>query len=217
MKLLTIILIIILFISIIFGSKTYREGARTQRNSPKGEYGSVIVIQKQIQILDEVKYKVKRIPSYEIDPKTRSDINTNLDMVRNGIQSWLTNRINYLNLNNKTPFPPSENESIDGLRKLWNDNGIGYKILIDGITERLNLAEDTQGDIARLLRIFVNNMNIELNISLADTKIEKTDDDAELLGDMISNNAGYSENISDIFTAFDTTEKTELTYEERYS
>ena len=160
MKLYLLILISILLFSII---QTYREGLLSE---PTKEYGGVLAIQQQITALDDILNKIKRIPVYETDVNKRNVMIQNITLVRDGMQIWLTNRISYMNINNNTPFPPSENQSMDGLRDRWNDNGIGYKTLIDATMERLDISKDIQRDIADSLNRFVDNMHSELNISV---------------------------------------------------
>ncbi len=143
--------------------QSYREGILSD---PGKEYGGVLVIQQQITALDEIHNKIKRIPAYETDVKKRNTMIQNITLVRDGIQRWLTNRISYLNVNNKTSYPPSEDQSMDGLRKRWNDNGIGYKTLIDSTLEQLDMSEDIQRDIANNINRFVENIHRELNISV---------------------------------------------------
>ena len=193
MKLYTVLLLLIIILSLVFGAKSTREGfefiwdriARQKRERAaerarieaiyrakrlKMEYGGIISIQKQLELLRDVKKRVKQLPKYQIEPKKRKEINDNLDIVINDLQNWLINRIEYLKINNTTPTAPQDNASVDGLRKMWLDNGLGLKVLVDGITDRLNLAEEQQSDIVRLLQTFVTNMNIELNIVISDNK-----------------------------------------------
>ena len=99
---------------------------------------------------------------------------------------------------------------------MWYNNGIGLKVMVDGISERLNVAEDSQYEVDRLLRTFVTNMNIELGIVLSDT--QQTD---ASVGDLGEYGDYLTDTMDDIFGEgefdFGFPEEENLTYEERYS
>ena len=240
MKLYKFTLLIIIFVSLLLGTKTNREGfefiwdkiAREKRERAaerarveaifrakrlKMEYGGVISIQKQLELLRDVKKRVKQLPKYQIEPKKRKEINESLDIVINSLQNWLVNRIRYVKINNATPTAPADNASIDGLRKIWLENGLGVKVLIDGIVGRLNVAEVQQGDIVRLLQTFVTNMNIEFNIVISDSKrnLNVFGGDFGELSDSAMNSLD-SIFSGDLFNSA-CKESENLTYEEQYS
>ncbi len=235
MKLYKFVLLGIIILSLILGTRRTREGmsyaevlrrqkaAITEKAAAKKtayakqEYGGVIAIQKQLILLKTIKDRVKRVPSFELEPKPRKEINDSLDTIITSLQSWLDNRIKYLKINNKTPIAPSESQSIDGLRKMWNNNGIGLKVLVDGITERLNISEDSQNDVDKLLKTFVTSMNMELGIVLSDAPQESDD----YTGDLGKTGDYEMDTLDNIFSKgmfnFGYTEKENLTYEEQYS
>lgn len=233
MKLYKFVLLGIIILSLILGTRTTREGISAARRKEKEriaaaekdariakyarqEYGGVIAIQKQLILLKTIKGRVKRVPSFELEPKPRKEINNSLDIIITSLQTWFINRINYLRLNNKTPIAASENESIDGLKLAWYNNGIGLKVLVDGISERLNISEDSQNDVDKLLKTFVTNMNMELGIVLSDT--QQMDSGASNLGEFGDSEMAM---LDDIFNegnfSFEFLDKENLTYEEEYS
>lgn len=236
MKLYKFALLAIIILSLLIGTITTREGISAARRKAKkqaaaeakaarkadyanNDYGGVIAIQNQLVLLKTIKDRVRRIPSFELEPKTKIEINDNLDTITTSLQTWLDNRIKYLKINNKTPVPPSDSESIDGLKKMWFDNGMGLKVLVDGILGRLNVSEDSQNDIDKLLKTFVTNMNIELGIVLSDTLQTDADTgDSGYLGEF----GDYAmDTLDDIFgegiLGLELPEEENLTYEERYA
>jgi hypothetical protein len=240
MKLYIFLLLVIIILSLVFGVKSRREGfefiwdriARQKRERAaerarieaiyrekrlKMEYGGVISIQKQLELLRDVKKRVKQLPKYQIEPKKRKEINESLDIVINSLQTWLTNRIQYLKRNNATPTVPADNASIDGLRKIWLDNGLGIKVLVDGIIDRLNLAEDQQSDIVRLLQTFITNMNIDFSIVISDSNKSFNLFGGDF-GELSDSAMKSLDNIfsEDLFAAA-CKESENLTYEEQYS
>jgi hypothetical protein len=219
MKLYKILLLLIVIItSLLLGSQTIREGARRRRPQfVRREYSGVMLINTQLIALKELKKQIKSIPSYETTMAKRDGMLTNVNLVIDGMQKWLTNRVRYLNAyNNIAQFPPSENESIDGLRRLWIDNGIGYKILLDGIVNRLQLGEESQSALANNIKKITDNVNIELNISNVNTNPVDDTSDAAFMKDILSKMDSNQE-FPNIFDMFDTPDDCEMTYEERYS
>ena len=239
MKLYIYLLLLIIILSLVFVKNPTREGfefiwdkiAREKREKAakrarieaiyrekrlKMEYGGVISIQKQLELLRDVKKRVKQLPMYQIEPKKRKEINENLDIVISSLQNWLINRIKYVKINNATPTAPPDNASIDGLRKMWLNNGLGLKVLVDGVIGRLNVAEDQQGDVVRLLQKFVDNMNIEFSIVISDNERN-----FNLLGgdfgDFADSAMGAFDDIFSEEGSCINTESTNLTYEEQYS
>ena len=239
MKLYKFTLLIIIFVSLLLGTKTNREGfefiwdriAREKRERAaererieaiyrekrlKMEYGGIISIQKQLELLRDVKKRVKQLPKYQIEPKKRKEINESLDIVINSLQNWLVNRIRYVKINNATPTAPPDNASIDGLRKIWLDNGLGLKVLVDGIIDRFNLAEDQQSDIVRLLQTFITNMNIDFSIVISDSNKSFNLFGGDF-GDFADSAMGAFDDIFSEEGSCINTESTNLTYEEQYS
>jgi hypothetical protein len=235
MKLYKFVLLGIIFLSLLFGTRTTREGISAARRKEKeraaaeaktarkadyanNDYGGVIAIQNQLILLDTIKIRLRKVPSFELEPTIRKEIEGSLDIIKNSIKSWLEKRLGYIQTNNKNPTNPLDSESIDGLRKTWINNEIGLKVLVDGITERLNIAEDSQYEVDRLLRTFVTNMNIELGIVISDTKQTDNKLGSEDLGEY----GDYlTDTMDDIFGEgefeFGFPEEENLTYEERYS
>lgn len=235
MKLYKFVLLGIIILSLLFGTRTTREGISAARRKEKkraaaeaktarkadyanNDYGGVIAIQNQLILLDTIKTRLRKVPSFELEPTIRKEIEGSLDIIKNSIKSWLEKRLGYIKTNNKNPIAPVESESIDGLRKTWINNEIGLKVLVDGITERLNIAEDSQYEVDRLLRTFVTNMNIELGIVISDTKQTDNQLGSEDLGEY----GDYlTDTMDDIFGEgefeFGFPEEENLTYEERYS
>ena len=237
MKLYKFVLLGIIILSLLFGTRTTREGISAARRKEKekekarsaaeaktarkadyanNDYGGVIAIQNQLILLDTIKTRLRKVPSFELEPITRKEIEGSLDIITNSIKTWFKNRLGYIQKNNKNPIDPVESESIDGLKLMWYNNGIGLKVMVDGISERLNVAEDSQYEVDRLLRTFVTNMNIELGIVLSDT--QQTD---ASVGDLGEYGDYLTDTMDDIFGEgefdFGFPEEENLTYEERYS
>jgi len=221
MKLYTFGLVSIILLSLLFGRGDTIEGvrarARTKANpqKPTLEYGGVFLIQNQLILLKQIKDRLKLVPQYEIKTDPRKEINDSLDTITNNLRTWLNNRIKYLELNKRTPIAPSESESIDGLKKMWLDNGMGLKVLVDGIIERLNIGESTQQkEVHKLIKIFEKNMNMELDIVLSDIPTNAGGNFGDF-GDSVM------DSFDDIFKngmfKLDCAEGENLTYEERYS
>jgi hypothetical protein len=228
MKLYTFGLVSIILLSLLFGRGDTIEGVRARARArarakakpkkPTLEYGGVFLIQNQLILLKQIKDRLKLVPQYEIKPDPRKEINDSLDTITNNLRTWLNNRIKYLELNKRTPIAPSESESIDGLKKMWLDNGMGLKVLVDGIIERLNIGESKQQkEVHKLIKIFEKNMNMELDIVLSDipTNAGGNFGDFGDFGDSVMNS------FDDIFKngmfKLDCAEGKNLTYEERYS
>jgi histone H3/H4 len=139
----------------------------TSRTVTQPEYG-VVIIQDQLKLLNEVQGKVQKIPSYKIQPKDRMEINKSLNIVINSLKTWLNDRMNYIKAYNKKPDSPSENQSIDKLREIWVNNGMGLKLIITGIIERLDVTNDLQLDTYNILQKFNEKMNMELGVTLSE-------------------------------------------------
>jgi hypothetical protein len=139
----------------------------TSRTVTQPEYG-VVIIQDQLKLLNEVQGNVQKIPSYKIQPKDRMEINKSLNIVINSLKIWLNDRMNYIKAYNKKPDSPSENQSIDKLREIWVNNGMGLKLIITGIIERLDVTNDLQLDTYNILQKFNEKMNMELGVTLSD-------------------------------------------------
>jgi hypothetical protein len=241
MKLYIFLLLVIIIASLLFDKNPTREGfefiwdkiARQKRERAaerarveaiyrakrlKMEYGGVVSIQKQLLLLRDIKGRVKNLPPYQIKSKQRKEINESLDIVINSLQNWLVNRIRYVKINNATPSAPPDNASIGALRKMWIDNGMGLKVLIDGIIDRLNVAEaeDPQSVIVRLLQTFIKNMNIDLSIVSSDKEQNNLFGD---FGDFGEFGDAAMGGFDDIFSQVGctVTESGNLTYEEQYS
>jgi len=139
---------------------------------------SVVIIQDQLELLNEVQGNVQKIPSYKIQPKDRMEINKSLNIVIDSLKTWLDNRITYIKAYNKKPRPPSENQSIDKLREIWvdKDNGMGIKLIITGIIERLDITNDLQLNTYNILQTFNEKMNMELGVTLSDPSTIGYDD-----------------------------------------
>ena len=139
----------------------------TSRTVTQPEY-SVVIIQDQLKLLNEVQGNVQKIPSYKIQPKDRMEINKSLNIVINSLKTWLNDRMNYIKAYNKKPDSPSENQSIDKLREIWVNNGMGLKLIITGIIERLDVTNDLQLDTYNILQKFNEKMNMELGVTLSE-------------------------------------------------
>jgi hypothetical protein len=221
MKLYTFGLVSIILLSLLFGRGDTIEGVRARARAkakpkkPTLEYGGVFLIQNQLILLKQIKDRLKLVPQYEIKTDPRKEINDSLDTITNNLSTWLNNRIKYLELNKRTPIAPSESESIDGLKKMWLDNGMGLKVLVDGIIERLNIGESNQQkEVHKLIKIFEKNMNMELDIVLSDIPTNAGGNFGDF-GDSVM------DSFDDIFKngmfKLDCAEGENLTYEERYS
>jgi len=145
------------------------KGEITSQTVTQPEY-SVVIIQDQLKLLNEVQGNVQKIPSYKIQPKDRMEINKSLNIVIDSLKTWLDDRIDYIKAYNKKPSPPSENNSIDKLREIWvdKDNGMGLKLIITGIIERLDVTNDLQLTTYNILQKFNEKMNMELGVTLSD-------------------------------------------------
>jgi len=139
----------------------------TSQTVTQPEYG-IVIIQDQLKLLNEVQGNVQKIPSYKIQPKDRMEINKSLNIVIDSLKTWLDDRIDYIKAYNKKPSPPSENNSIDKLREIWVKNGMGLKLIITGIIERLDVTNDLQLDTYNILQKFNEKMNMELGVTLSD-------------------------------------------------
>lgn len=225
MKLYNFGLVSIILLSLLFGTRDTIEGARARAKAkakpkpkkPILEYGGVFLIQNQLILLKKIKSALTLVPPFELKTDTRKEINESLDVISNSLQTWLNNRIKYLEINKRTPIAPSESESIDGLKKMWLDNGIGLKILVDGIVGRLNIGESKQQKaVHKLIKIFEKNINMELDIVLSDT----TNSNSEFgnFGDFSDSITGAFGDIfgKDMFK-YDCAKDENLTYEERYA
>ena len=143
------------------------EGKITSQTVSQPKYG-VVIIQDQLKLLNEVQGNVQKIPSYKIQPKDRMEINKSLNIVIDSLETWLNGRITYIKAYNKKPSPPSENQSIDKLREIWVKNGMGLKLIITGIIERLDVTNDLQLNAYNILQKFNEKMNMELGVTLSD-------------------------------------------------
>lgn len=218
MKLYNFGLVSIILLSLLFGTRHTIEGAKAKSKSKKPilEYGGVFTIQNQLILLKKIKSTLALVPPFELKTDTRKEINESLDVISNSLQTWLNNRIKYLEINKRTPIAPLESESIDGLKKMWLDNGMGLKILVDGIIGRLNIGEgNKQKEVHKLIKIFDTNMNMELGIVLSDTPTSAYENEGGDFGDSIMDRFG------DIFGKdmfkYDCAKDENLTYEERYA
>lgn len=235
-KLYKFVLVGIIILSLLFGTRTTREGISAARRKEKAqaaaeakaareaeyakrEYGGVIAIQNQIMLLNTIKTRVRGIPSFELEPTPRKEINNSLNIIIDSLQTWFDNRIKYLAIKNPSESDTSDKNSIDGLKLMWYNNGMGLKVLVDGISERLNVAEDSQNDVDKLLKTFVTNMNMELGIVISDT--QQTDAGVGDFGEFGELGDYATDTIDDIFgeggIGFEFPEEENLTYEERYA
>jgi len=225
MKLYTFGLVSIILISLLFGTGDTIEGARARARArakakkPTLEYGGVFLIQNQLILLKQIKDRLKLVPKYELKSDPRKEINDSLDTITNNLRTWLNNRIKYLEINKRTPIAPSESESIDGLKKMWLYNGMGLKVLVDGIIGRLNIGESKQQkEVHKLIKIFEKNINMELDIVLSDIPTNTGENEGGDFGD-------FRDSVLDSFDyifksgmfKLDCSEGENLTYEERYS
>jgi hypothetical protein len=238
MKLYKFVLLGIIILSLLFGTRTTREGISAARRKEKEraaaeakaarkaeyakrEYGGIIAIQNQITLLDTIKTRVRGIPSFELEPTARKEINNSLDIVIDNLKTWFDNRIKYLAIINPSEYDTSDKNSIDGLKLMWYNNGtgLGLRVLVDGISERLNVAEDSQNDVDKLLKTFVTNMNMELGIVISDT--QQTDASVGDFGEFGELGDYATDTIDDILgeggIGFEFPEEENLTYEERYA
>jgi hypothetical protein len=189
--------------------KLAKKDKKKKRTISDKKYNGIIIIQSQLKILAKIKDRVSKIPLYEIEPKTRREINDNLDIIIKSLRTWLNNTINIKSTTDK---------SIDELNKMWINNGIGLKILADATIERLNIGEESQEIIIELLRRFIDNMNIDLGIVIPNT--EKDDDENKNKNDENENKIIDGTNNNSIFGKIigflPTTNEKDYTYEERY-
>jgi hypothetical protein len=210
-----LVLILALTGTIIFSCLV---GAKTQNEcfvgwKKGGEFGGALVIQQQLDRLNDVEKSIRTVPPYEMKKTKRDAIKSNLAQVTAGVQNWLNYRIQYLNSNIDHPAAPRENASMDALRKQWDNNGLGLRLLLNGVIERLDLGNDKQSNIVKNIRIAINNVNQELSIQLNEAKPTDTSNwyDVASLDDVIPDSLG------DLFGDYECgPDENEMTYEERY-
>ena len=129
--------------------------------NPPPDYTALMTVHKQIETLKEVGTKLDVIPVNNMDYTEKAVIKERIDIVEKQLQTWMNDRVIYLNKNNVISTDPIEKETIAGLKTLWvgKDGEGGSNVLISSTIPKLDPVDDKQEYLIKLLKAIANNMN----------------------------------------------------------
>ena len=120
-----------------------------------------MTVHKQIETLKEVGTTLDAITVKDMDYTEKAVIKERIDIVEKQLQTWINERVIYLNKNNVITADPIEKETIAGLKTLWvgKDGQGGSNVLITSTIPKLDPADVKQEYLIRLMKAIANNMN----------------------------------------------------------
>ena len=129
--------------------------------NPPPDYTALIIVHKQIETLNEIRTKLDAIPVTNMDYTEKAKIKERIDTVEKQLQTWINDRVIYLNKNNVITADPIEKETVAGLKILWvgKDGKGGSNVLISSTIPKLDPSDIKQEYLIMLMKSIVNNMN----------------------------------------------------------
>jgi hypothetical protein len=128
------------------------------------DYGQIMIVYKQIELLQNAITKLDAIPVSKIDYVEKATIKQRIELVEKQLQGWITDRSAYLNKNNVIETKPNTNETLNGLKNIWlgKEKEGGSNVLIKSSTDKLDPSDEKQGEIIKILKTIKDNIDSEL-------------------------------------------------------
>ncbi len=160
MKLNTIHMVGIIVASLLFAYLLKLEINEGFGNPPP-DYTALMTVHKQIETLKEVGTTLDAITVKDMDYTEKAKIKERIDIVEKQLQTWINDRVIYLNKNNVITAEPIEKETIAGLKILWvgKDGQGGSNVLITSTIPKLDPVDVKQEYLIKLMKAIANNMN----------------------------------------------------------
>ncbi len=129
--------------------------------NPPPDYTALMTVHKQIETLKDIGTILDAISVNDMDYTEKAVIKERIDIVEKQLQTWINDRVIYLNKNNVITSDPIEKETISGLKTLWvgKDGQGGSNVLITSTIPKLDPADVKQEYLIKLMKAIVNNMN----------------------------------------------------------
>ena len=133
-------------------------------NTPP-DYTSLITVHKQVEALNDAGTKLDAISVTDMNYTEKAKVKERIDTIKTQLQTWIDDRVIYVNKNSVIETPPLEKETLDKFKTIWmgkNDNG-GSRTIAISMISKLNPADPNQQEIATQMRTIIKNLDAEIS------------------------------------------------------